>query len=93
MLVKKQNLSPFTKMVTKTISATTGQFLSLLVFQKSFEGLLHKQFVCFFDKRKILIPEQYGFRKNISTSHELLDNVTTTYNNIHKKTLHWSDIS
>ena len=50
---------------------------------KIFEGLLHKWFVCFFDKHKILIPEQYGFWKNISTSHALLDIVTTTYVNIY----------
>ena len=56
--------------------------------------MLYKRFVCFFfDKHKILIPEQYGFRKNISTSHALLNIITTTYDNIHKKTLHWSDIS
>ena len=47
--------------------------------------MLYKRFVCFFDKHKILIPEQYGFRKNISTSHALLDIVTTAYDNIHKK--------
>ena len=47
--------------------------------------MLYKRFVSSFDKHKILIPEQYGFRKNISTSHTLLDIVTTTYDNIHKK--------
>ena len=47
--------------------------------------MLYKRFVSFFDKHKILIPEQYGFRKNISASHALLDIVTTTYDNIHKK--------
>ena len=49
--------------------------------------MLHKRFVFlfFFDKHKILIAEQFGFRKNISTSHALLDIVTTTYDNIHKK--------
>ena len=57
----------------------------LTCFSKIFEGMLYKRFVCFFDKHKILIPEQYGFRKNISTSHALLDIVTTVYDNIHKK--------
>ena len=59
----------------------------LTCFSNIFDGLLDKRFVCFFDKLKILIPEQYGFRKNISTSHALLDIVTTTYeyDNIHKK--------
>ena len=57
----------------------------LTCFSKIFEGMLYKRLVCFFDKHKILIPEQYGFRKNIFTSHALLDIVTTTYDNIHKK--------
>ena len=57
----------------------------LTCFSKIFEGMLYKRFVCFFDKHKILIPELYGFRKNISTSHALLDIVTTTYDNSHKK--------
>ena len=56
----------------------------LICFSKIFEGMLYKRFVCFFDKHKLLIPEQYGFRKNISTSHVLLD-IVTTYDNIHKK--------
>ena len=57
----------------------------LTCFSKIFEGMLYKRFVCFFDKHKILIPEQYGFRKNISTSHALLNIVTTVYDSIHKK--------
>ena len=58
----------------------------LTCFSKIFEGLLHKRFVFFFfDKHKILISEQTGFRKNISTSQALLDIVTTTCDNIHKK--------
>ena len=60
------------------------QISILTCFSKIFEGLLHKQFVCFYDKHKILIPEHYGFRKNISTSHTLLD-IVTTNDNIHKK--------
>ena len=85
MLVKYQKLSPFTKKIAKAIPATTDQFLSLLVFQKSLGACYISDSFVFFDKHKILIPEQYGFRKNISTSHALLDNVTTTYDNIHKK--------
>ena len=57
----------------------------LTCFSKIFEGMLYKRFVCFFGKHKILILEQYGFRKNISASPALLDIVTTTYDNIHKK--------
>ena len=56
----------------------------LTCFSKIFEGLLHKQFLGFLDKHKILFPKQNGFRKNISISHALLDIVTTTYDNIHK---------
>ena len=71
-------------MGTKATPATTGWFLSLLVFQKSLrECCINDSFL--FDKHKILISEQYGFRKNISTSHALLDIVTTAYDNIHQK--------
>ena len=44
---------------------------------------MHKRFICLFGKQKILIPQQYDFRKSIFTSHALLDIITTTYDNIH----------
>jgi len=33
--------------------------------------------------KKILVPEQYGFKKNISTTHAILDIVTDFYENVH----------
>jgi len=38
-----------------------------------------------FRKNKTTIPEQYGFRSNISTLHGLLDIITTAYDNIQNK--------
>jgi len=39
---------------------------------KIFEKLLHKRLSNYIDKKN-LVPEQYGFQKNISTTHAILD--------------------
>jgi len=39
----------------------------------------------FLDKHQISIPEQYGFQRNISTSHAILDIITSAFHNINDK--------
>ena len=36
----------------------------------------------FFFKHKVIYPHQFGFQSKISTSHAMLDLVTTAYDNI-----------
>ena len=39
----------------------------------------------FFETNSIFAPTQYGFRRNCSTSHAVLDVITTTYDNINER--------
>ena len=39
----------------------------------------------FINKHNILYPYQYGFRKNHSSGHDVLDLTTTVYNSINDK--------
>ena len=52
---------------------------------KIFEKLIYKRLFKFLDKHDVLIPEQYGFQKNISTAHAILDVVTATFDNVNNK--------
>jgi len=36
----------------------------------------------FLNKNKVLVPTQYGFRKNRSTAHAILDIIAESYENI-----------
>ena len=57
--------------------------LSILTyFSKIFEKLLHKRLSEFLNKNNVIIPIQYGFQTNFSTSHAILDFITHAYDNI-----------
>ena len=49
---------------------------------KILEKLIHVRSINFFNKHSVLLPTQYGFRANYSTSHALTDILTSSYNNI-----------
>ena len=57
----------------------------LTCFSKIFEKLICKRLTAFLAKNKILVPEQYGFQKGISTSHAMLDIITAAFHNIDRK--------
>jgi len=54
----------------------------LTCFSKIMEKLLYKRLINFFTKNEVLVKQQYGFQKNISTIHALLNIVTGAYDNI-----------
>ena len=57
----------------------------LPVISKIFEKLIYKRTLSFLSKHSILIPSQYGFRSNHSTSHALIDAISKAHNNISHK--------
>jgi len=56
----------------------------LTCLSKIIEKLTYAKLINFFNKHSILLPNQYGFRRGLSTNHALLDVVTTSYDNIDK---------
>ena len=54
----------------------------LTCFSKIIEKLIHKRLSSFFDKHSILAKTQYGFQAGKSTSHAILDVLTTAYEHI-----------
>ena len=54
----------------------------LTCFSKIIKKILFVRFSSFFKKHNVIYKNQYGFQSNISTSHAMLDVVTSSYNNI-----------
>ena len=54
----------------------------LSTFPKILEKLIYDRTLLFLGKHSILLPTQYGFRPFHSTSHAMLDLLTSTYENI-----------
>ena len=52
---------------------------------KNFEHIIFNRLLSFFQRNKILIPAQFGFRNNHSTLYPILDIMTQCYDNIHHK--------
>ena len=50
-------------------------------FSKILEKMIHQRILPFLNKHKILTQQQYGFQKNLSTMHEVLNFTTATYDN------------
>ena len=54
----------------------------LTCFTKNLEKIISDRLLNFFNKNSVLVSNQYGFRAGCSTSHTILDTVTSTYDNI-----------
>ena len=52
---------------------------------KIFKRLILNRLVSFFQRNRILIPTQFGFRHNHSALYPILDMMTECYDNIHHK--------
>ena len=48
--------------------------------------MIHQRILPFLNKNKILTRQQYGFQKNLSTMHAVLNLITATYDNIKDNT-------
>ena len=48
--------------------------------------MIHQRILPFFNGHKILTPQQYGFQKNLSTMHAVLNLITATYDGIKDNT-------
>lgn len=60
--------------------------ISLLsIFNRIFEKLVHSRLTNFIEKHNLLNNAQYGFRKGFSTSHAILDLISTIQANMDKK--------
>ena len=56
----------------------------LICFAKIIEKLVYRRFVKFFETHKIIYANQYGLRGKVSTMHAMLDEVTSSYENINE---------
>ena len=51
---------------------------------KILEKIIYSRTTAFFEKHSVFLPTQFGFRPKHSTSHALLDVVTSSFDNINK---------
>ena len=69
-----------------TLDINNYRPISLLTcFSKIFEKAIFTRLSNFLDKHSVLISSQYGFCPNRSSTHAILDIVSTTYDNINNK--------
>ena len=64
-------------------SPTNYRPISILTcFSEIFEKLIHTRLTKFWTKHKVLTTTQYGFQAKLSTTHALLDVITSSFENI-----------
>ena len=70
----------------KTEELTDYRPISILTcFSKIFEKLIYSRLISFFQKNSILHDSQYGFRNGMSTTHAVLDVLTSTSDQINNE--------
>ena len=78
-----QNSNSSTFKVGKTNRLTNYHCISILIcFLKTIEKLIHKHLTKFFQKRSLFCDTQYGFQSNLSSTHVLLEVLTSTCDQI-----------
>ena len=82
--MKNAKVIPLFKTGSKTELSNYRPISLLSCLSKVMEKLIYSRLINYLNKNSILHPNQYGFRSGLSTSHALLDVVTTTYDNINK---------
>ena len=80
--LKTAKVIPIFKSGIKTDISNYRPISILSYFSKNFEKLVCKRTRSFLDKNSVLLPTQYGFRPLYSTSHAMLDLLTTSLDNI-----------
>ena len=80
--LKIAKVIPVFKLGSKTDTTNYRPISIFSPFSKIFEKLIHSRTTAFLEKHSLLLPTQFGFRRNHSTTHALLDVVTSCYDNI-----------
>ena len=80
--LKTAKVIPLYKSGDKTLATNYRPISLLTCFSKILEKLIFTRLTNFFDQNSVISTTQYGFRKSHSTSHAVLDVVTTSYDNI-----------
>ena len=83
--LKVGKVIPLFKSGSKTSKFNYRPVSLLTSISKVFEKIIYKRFMKFFETNSIFAPTQYGFRRNCSTSHAVLDVITTTYDNLNER--------
>ena len=82
--MKKAKVIPLFKTGSKSELSNYIPISLLSCLSKVVEKLIYSRLITYLNKNSILHHNQNGFRSGLSTSHALLDVVTTTYDNINK---------
>ena len=82
--MKNAKVIPLFKTGSKTELSNYRPISLLSCLSKVVEKLIYSRLINYLNKNSILHHNQYDFRSGLSTSHALLDVVTTTYDNINK---------
>ena len=70
----------------KTEELTNYRPISILTcFSKIFEKLIYSRLISFFQKNCVLHDSLYGFRNGMSTTHAVLDFLTSTFDQINNE--------
>ena len=83
--LKTSKIVPIFKSNDETDPNNYRPIALLSVFNRIFEKLMYNRLSVYIDINKLLINEQYGFRTSHSTSHAILDIVTSIQNNMDNK--------
>ena len=76
----------FIKKTGKTEELTNYRPISILTcFSKIFEKLIYSRLISFFQKNSVLHDSQHGFRNGMSTTHAVLDVLTSTCDQINNE--------
>ena len=80
--MKEAKIIPVFKTEDKLLMSNYCPISILSSFSKIFEKCIYKRLFSFFDKHKVLSPNQYGFRSGFNTTLAITDIVTTACENM-----------
>ena len=80
--MKEAKIIPAFKTGDKLMMSNYRPLSILSSFSKRFEKCIYKRLFSFFDKHKVLSPNQNGFRPGFNTTHAIMDIVTTADENM-----------
>ena len=84
-ILKISRVTPLHKSDSKTNPNNYRPISTLSSFSKVLEKIVHDQLQVYLEKRNILFEHQFGFRKNYSTEHAILDITDNLKTSIDKK--------